>query len=122
MKPNKALYQEQAFLVGRGVRPLALVGSCNSDDLTMLRTVTALETVVQGNAIPFVLDCGDGTADYGYASHKWVIDLYRWVIQEHSVDTDWQRHYVLGLLFGYSPESIAKSHELLDTRIIRPTN
>lgn len=101
------LLTEQAYLVARGVRALALVGHCESEPLTMLRMATRLEAQAAPGAIPFVVDRGDGWADLGFAASGWVLDLYSWLSKE-SQDTvpEPQRSRILGLLLGYSTEAV----------------
>lgn len=101
------LVREHAYLVARGVRPLAIVGECSTDTLTMLRTATRIESLAIPGAIPFVCDCKDGLAEYGYAAEAWVVDLFEWVMTaERNVVPETHRHHVLGLLLGYAPSAV----------------
>jgi hypothetical protein len=101
------LVKDHSYLVARGVRALALVGQCESDAWTMLQQATRLEMLAEPGAIPFVVDRGNGWADFGFAAAGWVLDLFSWVTKEPE-DTmpDKQRHRILGLLLGYSTEAI----------------
>jgi hypothetical protein len=101
------LVREQAYLVARGVRPLAIVGECSADTMTMMRTATRIETLSVPGAIPFVCDCKNGAAEYGYAAEEWVVDLFEWLVtaEGHTVPVE-HRHRVLGLLLGYSPSAV----------------
>ena len=101
--PSDDLLSEQSYLVARGVRPMALVGEFPSD--LMIAIATRLEAQADQDAIPFVIDLGEGHATCGYASAGWAVELYRWVMgkeipQEH-------RERILGLLLGYSPVAVA---------------
>lgn len=101
------LVREHAYLVARGVRPLAIVGECSTDNMTMMRTATRIEALSVPGAIPFVCDCQNGSAEYGYAAEPWVVDLFEWLMtaEGHMVPTQ-HRHHVLGLLLGYSPSAV----------------
>lgn len=112
--------REHAYLVARGVRPLALVGQCENAPLTMLRTATAIEGAAESGAIPFVIDRGDGYADYGFAVARWALDLFRWITNAaQDAVPDQQRTRILGLLFGYSAESIRLFDESQDGRMFQ---
>lgn len=100
--------REHAYLIARGVRPLAIVGHCEDDPQVMFEIASQLENNSCVGAIPFVAPRNDGVADYGYAGSRWVIDLLRWA-QSDAVPTE-HRHRVIGLLLGYSVEAI-RSHE-----------
>lgn len=101
------LVQEHAYTVARGVRSISLVGHLQAQPLLMMRAASRLETLCAPGAIPFVVDRGDGYADAGFASKRWALELYQWVVTEHeNAVPDKQRHRVLGLLLGYSPEAI----------------
>jgi hypothetical protein len=99
---------EQAYLVARGVRQLSLAGHCHADEPDLLlRIATQIEHHAQPNAIPFVLDHGDGTASYGYAESRWALDLYEWTVKDPSVPQE-QRHRIIGLLLGYGTPAVSR--------------
>jgi hypothetical protein len=79
MKPRVSddLIREQADLITRDVRALALLDTCKADPITMLRIATKIEALAHSTVVPFVLDCGDSIAEYGYAATQWVLDLLR---------------------------------------------
>ncbi len=109
--------KEQASLVARGVRAIALVGHCVADGLEMLKTATTIEAQMERGSIPFVVDRGDGVADYGYAASQWAVDLYQWVVcAADDTVPSLQRHRILGLLFGYSVEAIREYEEHISGR------
>jgi hypothetical protein len=102
--------REHAYLVARGVRPLALVGNCASQPAALSRAQRALDDFGCPGALAFVLDRGDGFADYGYAAASWALDLYTWAIRSTEADnamTVSQRHRIIGLLLGYSISAIS---------------
>lgn len=103
---------EQAYLVARGVRRLSLAGHCHltaDDPDVLLRLATQLERHAEPNAIPFVVDHGDGAASYGYAESRWALDLYEWTVKDPSVPQE-QRHRIIGLLLGYDAPAVSR-HE-----------
>ena len=77
--PDDGLVAEAAYLVARGVRPMALVYDGMADGPTMLELASRLEAIGDPGAIPMVVDHGDGRTGAGYAVAGWVIDLYEWV-------------------------------------------
>jgi hypothetical protein len=96
------LLREQAYLVARGVRPLALVGTCVEGDEASTRH--RLLVGADGQlAIPFTTPSGR----VGYASHAWVVDMVRWADSAPVI----QRDRILGLLLGYDPNSIRQFEE-----------
>jgi hypothetical protein len=101
------LIREHAYLVARGVRSLAIIGECSADTVTMLRTATRIETLSVPGAIPFVCDCKNGVAEYGFAAEPWTVDLFEWLMTAdvNAVPAE-HRHRVLGLLLGYSAPAI----------------
>ena|GEM_PF-6097701 len=107
--------EDAAYLVARGVRPLAIVGEGITDRLGMVRAMTVLGQYSDDRAIRFVVDHKDGTASWGYAAAAWVVDLYRWVRLEEKDES--RRHQVLGLLLGYGPEAIARHLDSLVGRL-----
>jgi hypothetical protein len=107
MNPNEV--REHAYLVARGVRPLAIAGNCLGDDRTMFETAASLEALGCHGAIPFVFPREDGHADYGYAASAWCIDLLRWA--ESNAVPEKHRHRIVGLLLGYSVDAIRMFEE-----------
>ena len=104
------ILREQAYLVARGVRPMALLGECETDSVTVLEAYTALEREAGDGVIAFTVDRGDGITDLGYAASPWVVDLYRWLTADDAVPETHQ-HRIIGLLLGYSPSSIRAFEE-----------
>ena len=108
-EPDRA---EQAYLIARGVRALALLGHCSADPLEMLIHLSQLERSAEQGTIPFVVDRGAGIADYGYAAARWVVDLYQWVVTADAATLPTShRDRIIGLLLGYSVEAIRNDEE-----------
>jgi len=105
---------------------MALVGTCPSDTDSKLKMLAKLERCREWPSIPFVIDKGEGSADYGYASHQWVIDLYRIFAGANSPASERERGCIVGLLLGYSPDAINRGIEMYDLIVSRtdqrPTN
>ena len=100
------LINEQAYLVSRGVRHLALLGSIDRDDKEIRKAFVRLNQMAIDPAIPFVLPRKDvDCAMVGFASSKWVIDLLEWSYNYAPLR---QRHCILGLLLGYSASTISE--------------
>lgn len=115
-RPHKARLEwssdyiaEHAYLVARGVRPLAIVGHVEAAPLVMLQVASRLEIASIGEAvIPFVVPRNDGFADCGFAAARWVVDLYQWAISG-AVPAD-HAHRIRGLLLGYSADAM-RAHD-----------
>jgi hypothetical protein len=105
------LVREQAYLIAKGVRPMALMGTCVADPTTMLRVTSQLEIAAEPNAIPFVLDRGDGLADFGYAASSWALDLFQWITRDDGLIPAHHKHRIRGLLLGYGVEAIRAFEE-----------
>ena len=117
MELSRELIREQAHLVARGVRPLALIGNCAADPETMLRVATQLENAGAAGATPFVMDRGDGVAEFGYSASSWVLELFQWVTHADSEVPRKQMHRIRGLLLGYDVEAIRAFEERRSERL-----
>jgi hypothetical protein len=103
--------KEQAYLVERRVRPMALVGYVQDDPQLMLEASSRLRFASVGaDVIPFVVPRRDGWADCGYAASRWVVDLYEWLVSANSVPKE-HEHRIRGLLLGYGPDAIREHDE-----------
>lgn len=94
---------EHAYQIDRGVRHLAIVGTCA--DVEELRDHNMKRMVAEQHdfkAIPFAISRGDGAADYGYAAEHWVIDTLWWLQTVPKPHSD----RIRGLLLGYDAKSI----------------
>ena len=79
------------------------VHSIPADPLVMLRAVTHLENLTERGVVPFVIDRENGIASVGYAANRFVVDTFRWLIQQVP-EPYFSR--MLGLLLGYSASAI----------------
>ena len=98
--------QEQAYLVSRGVRPLALLDTCGLDETVMANRFVWLNRLAgKYTVMPFVLPREDfPCAMTGYAAATWVVDLLAWSYKQPVR----QHHRIIGLLLGYSVKAIAE--------------
>jgi len=97
---------EHAYLVARGVRPMAIVGHVRANKDLMLQAASRLEIVSVGESVvPFVIPRADGFADCGFAAARWVVDLYAWLVGSACVPEE-QAHRIKGLLLGYGADAI----------------
>lgn len=108
---DSAIY-ENGYLVSRGVRPLALVGTVEAEAVAMLQMHARLSTFSFGTSqlaapIPFVLP-GKERAQVGFASRGWVVDTLKWVLGNVPAP---HQHRLLGLLLGYSEDAVAAHDE-----------
>ena len=107
--PHREVVFEQSWLVARGVRALALLGTVNSEPGAMRSAHIYLAQHGDNRAIPFVMKRDDTDyADVGFAAAQWVIDLLDW---SYRCAPARQGHCIVGMLLGYSPPEIA-SHDL----------
>lgn len=93
------LLVEHAYLVARGVREIADIGTVASDPDSMLRATTILESAANG-AIAFVFPTQDGRAVCGFAGHRWSLELFKWALTTELPPE--HRASILGLLHGYA--------------------
>ena len=93
---------EHACLIGRGVRPMALLGTTREDYPERLIILNNLDKAITSNALSFMLEVEDGCYHYGYVQSPWILDLYKWI----NSNPEPYRGMVRGLLFGYSPSEI----------------
>jgi hypothetical protein len=54
-------------------------------------------------ALPLVVSVSDTTAQYGYASHLWAVDLLRWSYMSAPAV---QRDRIIGLSLGYGTDAV----------------
>ncbi len=101
---------EHAYLVERGVRPLAIVGHVEDGEVSMLEAASRLEIAsVHMRVVPFVVRRLDGFADCGFAAAAWVVDLYEWLVSSGDVPPE-HAHRIRGLLLGYDVASV-RAHD-----------
>jgi hypothetical protein len=109
--PNADVLAEHAYLVARGVRPLAIAGHFPTHSASLVRIATLIETAASGEDVaPFVIDHGDGTGSFGFAVNRLTLDFYDWAVTDRSIPEQ-QRHRVIGMLLGYSPVAISRYEE-----------
>lgn len=110
--PPRQTMNHEAYLISRGVRPVALIGHCPPDPLVMVRVRTRLHEARDGlDVLTFVLPdhSPGGHAAFGYASHRWAVNLLAWL---YSGEVPRPRvHEILGLLLGYSAPAIGRHQE-----------
>lgn len=110
--PSVGGMNEQAYLVARGVRLLAIVGAVEDDsELVTAARQMLYEAAVESAGsqarvpIPFLMKCSDtNLVDIGFASHEWVVDVYEWILSGCVPDQMVSR--VMGMLLGYSGDAI----------------
>lgn len=107
--PHDDAIREQAYLIARSVRPLAIIASFSAEASVMWHVASRLDSLKVDGAIPFVIDDDAGLATCGYATAPWAIDLLRWALADVSAED--HRHRIVGLLLGYSPEAIRRHEE-----------
>ena len=74
--PSDDCMFEAAWLVARGVRPMALLGTVSNDPKEMAKAHSRLGKQMADNVIPFVLPRENTPlAHIGYAAEPWVIQL-----------------------------------------------
>jgi hypothetical protein len=109
--PNLDVLVEHAYLVARGVRPLAIANHFPTASVSVLRIATVIEAAAEGeDALPFVLDHGDGSGSFGYAANRMTLDFYEWAASDPAIPEQ-QRHRIIGMLLGYSPVAISRYEE-----------
>lgn len=109
--PNRDVLAEHAYLVARGVRPLAIAGHFPTGSASMLRIATLIEVAASGEDVaPFVFDHGDGSGSFGFAANRWTMDFYEWAVKDRSIPEQ-QMHRIVGMLLGYSPVAISRYEE-----------
>jgi hypothetical protein len=108
--PSSDVLSEHAYLVARDVRPIAIAGHFPSASADALRIATLIEGAAREDAVPFVIDHGDGSGSFGFASNRWALDFYEWAVTDRSIPEQ-QRHRIIGMLLGYSPVAISRYEE-----------
>ncbi len=114
MLPSSDLIKEQAYLVSRGVRPLAIVAESHGENpVAVLKAYNELCYTLQSGGItvggqtsiiPVCYQNGEGSVKLGFAARSWIPDTLKWILENVP-----QPHLdrMLGLLLGYSPDAIA---------------
>lgn len=111
---NECGVHENAYLLSRGVRLMALLDVIHNDDHEACRAYDRAFDITSGLGamhalipIPFAIQSNrfDKSVHVGFASHEWVIDMYRWALSGEMSEENF--HRVRGLLLGYSGSAIA---------------
>ena len=98
-------------LIARGVRAIAVIGTCEDDHESVQATSNRLVTLGDRMAIPFVVPASfDSHCLYGYASCSWAVDLLGFALSDACPNV--HRHRIIGLLLGYSSSEIRNNEEL----------
>lgn len=108
------LIVDHAYLVARGVRLLAVIGTVRNtematDVMNQRLAKIAAESAGTQELYPIPLLMGEEGCEWatvGFASHEWVINAYEW-LQGDDVPGDIANR-LIGLLHGYSGEAISK--------------
>ena len=103
--PPVTTLQNEAYLISRGVRPAALLGSVPlaEADNTFIYLRQYYHTFWPA-ALPFVIPRTDfPCAMAGFAAAPWVIGLLTWSYAHAPMRS---HHCILGLILGYSPAAI----------------
>lgn len=95
--------RQQAELVNRGVRGLALIVQTKDGKEDPLWEVVQ-QAADEEKTLPVCQQLANGMYVLGFAAQNWIIDAYAWAVQQPSPYGD----MVVALLCGYSPEAIAK--------------
>jgi hypothetical protein len=119
--PSQDAMEEAAYLIARGVRPLAIFQSLEGDHVVALRALTLLERYASDGAIPFVFKAGGGLWECGYAAAAWVLDLYRFLVIDANIPHPHLQR-IIGVLLGYSPSAITRFEEHASGRNLFPSN
>ena len=101
---DPTVMREHAYMIARGVRPMALVGTCEASDDMMEHMYSELQKYACPGAIPFVVRQCHDQASYGYAAHEWSVELLLWANATPSAVR--YKHMITGLLLGYNSHSI----------------
>ena len=114
------LIREHYYLVSLGVRPMALIGEIEAhpikiQNLHIKLSCLAWKEGVGGGApgvrpIAFIIKEKDSNlARYGYAASGWIPETFKWILDNAPPK---HLHRLLGLLLGYSDESIRMHDEI----------
>lgn len=117
--PSDEILRVHYYMVSLGVRPMALIGAIEAHPIKIQNLYSKLsclawEEGVGGGSpgvrpIAFVIQEEEGVwARYGYAASGWIPETFKWLSDR--VDSE-HCHRLIGLLLGYSVESITMHDE-----------
>lgn len=110
--PSPDLAREQAYLVSRGVRPMALLGTCEPAEREEVWGRLLVAGQHYPEALPFWVAFVEGDVAYGFAAASWCVDLFTWARSQPEA----QRERIEGLLLGYGAREIARHEEARSAR------
>lgn len=116
MEPDyPSLVFTEIYLVSRGVRPAAIIGSVEDNphlvDLCMEKVTKKIESglgTCELVPIPFAIKNLGHTdkVTIGVAAYPWVVQTLEWLALKSEEDAGVIFAYLQGLMLGYSPRSI----------------
>ena len=126
--PSDELMREQAYLVSRGVRSLAILGTIENSSENSAVAYERMADIATESAgsqaivpIPFLVEKpGPNRISFGFASYTWVVNVYQWLSHDPVPPTMVSR--ILGLLLGYSAEAIAEYERFQTGRRVSQSN
>ena len=125
MEFTKREMEEHAYLISRGVRPMSLLGTIANDPYEVddvYDKMCAIASQTGGTQdvipVPFAILCSSiGRVNIGFAAFEWIVDMYRWLLNEELPAKN--RNRITGLLFGYSPAAIASFEKFQSGQLVR---
>jgi len=112
---DRKLLSEAAYIVGRGARPIALLGCIDASEeeerevwRALLESCSFEDATIRAFVLHHTMD-GDKVVTFGYAQHQWAVDLLKHAYTNTMPEclTD----ILEGVLLGYSSEAIQKHYE-----------
>lgn len=96
-------FSSEAYLVEKGVRPLALVGDIDAKELEVLKKELVDKCFWHKNITPFIIKEDDGYS-FGFARNKHIVETYKYIreARKDGTITEDVFHTILGLMLGYS--------------------
>ena len=120
MSDEQRLIEEaraEAYLISRGVRPVAMIEWATSADPVEMRS--AHQMLLEAcscweNVVPFVFPVeGEAYARTGFAAHPYLVEFFEWA--EANAPPRWLS-VIHGLLFGYSLSKIGEHDDQFSHR------
>lgn len=94
--------------VSRGTKPVAEIGNRKLEDIEQLKADlrACLELAREPNVKGFVLQQEANRWSFGFYSESWVEEAILFIDRVEL--PEYHRHWISGLLFGYSPDAIQR--------------